>query len=1112
LQPPFRLRPQQFKALRSQIIGKRIAADFSSSGLDISFDAAGLRLRDPAGRDTLLSFDDKGFLSDITSPMGRVWHIENNHGGRPIRMTNPAGQRLDMRYDDSGQLVGMGQGSQVFRLSYTQERLESIDYPDGTSIRILYDAAGRMTAATDRLGNTETFRYGPDGKLASLADGNGNRTTSEFGAHGVTALHYPDGSSERYEYDSDGRMRRIFTGGDLHAEIQHDADGRRIAFADGQVLRMAYDAGGKLASAAVSGEPDSEVRFAYDAEGRVVAEFQGAHSVRYTYNTDGAVVGLTYPSGGEVRFSYDKDLRLDGVTDWNGGVCRIDYASDFRGMAFEMPNGLSTRVAASERGMPDSMVTKHRSRPEPLFSFRCRYDGENRLGVFEDSTFGRTEYRYDKADRLLGATRQSPAETEEFAYDGAGNRVRSNGRRAEYDPLNQLLRHGETSCQYDRRGNLLFRQGNGESWRYRYNHRNLLVGAESSAGTKVTFAYDALGRRIRKSAGSKVVRYTWAGEQLIGEVATTPSGTTVVDYLYLPETYIPLAARVNGKVYFFHPDHLGTPRRVTDERGEVAWSADFSAFGNARIAVEAVSNQLRFPSQYFDEETGLHYNRSRYYSPEFGCYLSRDPQGFAGGLNLYTYAAGDPVNHDDPLGMWTWSGVLTTASRVTAVIAGVAAGAAVGLALAACPPLAILAGGAVAGGIIGGLNEYIDQDEFSLGCIWSATWRGAVSGAASSLPFVLALALPAEMGIAAGILAFMALGAAAGAIGYTVDWLLTPGAKWDWGWRGWNHMPDGFLRSVLVGAALGGLLRAAGKYLESAASRALSRAGITNELPGWLKKILPDSMLPKPPPVVPGMRPPPPVEPMAPPPPEPPAPPPPGPSAAAADAAPPPPGPPPGPAQPSPPGAPPPAPPPPALPPPGPSAAAADAAPPPPAPPPGPAQPSPPGAPPPAPSPPAPPPPGPSAATADAAPPPPGPPPGPAQPSPPGALPRRHPRPRRQRRDHPPQRRMPRHHLRGGPRAPRNRRRRAPRPRRHPRPHRHRQNPRPHAPFSVPPASTHLRQGPHPPRRRRRRAPPERALARRLQAEWSGKCLRRRPRISRNSRLWVRTDLRALAP
>ncbi|SEJ76686.1 RHS repeat domain-containing protein, partial [Achromobacter sp. NFACC18-2] len=165
-------------------------------------------------------------------------------------------------------------------------------------------------------------------------------------------------------------------------------------------------------------------------------------------------------------------------------------------------------------------------------------------------------------------------------------------------------------------------------------------------------------------------------------------------YLYEPGSFVPLAQAISRKpvllhqqpVYagaydidrdplwttspdpdpvdamaWYHCDHLGTPQELTDAQGEIAWSAHYHAWGEAKEAITdaaraaGIRNPIRFQGQYLDPETGLHYNRHRYYDPQIGRFISKDPIGFAGGLNVYEYAD-NPLGWIDPLGLTAGSG------------------------------------------------------------------------------------------------------------------------------------------------------------------------------------------------------------------------------------------------------------------------------------------------------------------------------------------------------------------------------------------------------------------------------------------------------------------------
>ena len=145
-----------------------------------------------------------------------------------------------------------------------------------------------------------------------------------------------------------------------------------------------------------------------------------------------------------------------------------------------------------------------------------------------------------------------------------------------------------------------------------------------------------------------IYHYDLSG-QLIAE--TDGSGNMIKAYVWLSGQPLAMIAS-DGSIYYFHNDHLGTPQKLTDSTGALVWSADYLPFGRADVNMATVDNNLRFAGQYYDSETGLHYNYHRYYDPSLGRYLRADPIGLKGGINLYTYVDGNPVNLLDPFGLY----------------------------------------------------------------------------------------------------------------------------------------------------------------------------------------------------------------------------------------------------------------------------------------------------------------------------------------------------------------------------------------------------------------------------------------------------------------------------
>ncbi len=176
---------------------------------------------------------------------------------------------------------------------------------------------------------------------------------------------------------------------------------------------------------------------------------------------------------------------------------------------------------------------------------------------------------------------------------------------------------------------------------------------ESGSGSVIAeYYYDPFGRRLWKDVSGTRTCFHYSDEGLVGEYDV--SGNEIKTYGWKPgSTWStdPLFMKIGSEYYYYyHNDHIGTPQKMTSVSGAVIWSAIYDSFGKATINTGIVTNNLRFAGQYFDTETGLHYNYHRYYDPILGRYIRKDSIGLLGGINLFNYAQGNPVNTVDPSG------------------------------------------------------------------------------------------------------------------------------------------------------------------------------------------------------------------------------------------------------------------------------------------------------------------------------------------------------------------------------------------------------------------------------------------------------------------------------
>jgi RHS repeat-associated protein len=177
---------------------------------------------------------------------------------------------------------------------------------------------------------------------------------------------------------------------------------------------------------------------------------------------------------------------------------------------------------------------------------------------------------------------------------------------------------------------------------YAYDPDNRLIHYQGNAAS---YVYNSQGQRTAKTTGATTTRYAYDEQgRLLGEY-----GPNTKEYIYLDDE--PLAIIDNNNIYYVHNDHLATPQQITNQIQTVVWAADYEPFGEVTTTVNTVENNLRFPGQYYNAETSLHYNGARYYDPKIGRYISSDPIGLEGGVNTYAYVRNNPLRYIDPRGL-----------------------------------------------------------------------------------------------------------------------------------------------------------------------------------------------------------------------------------------------------------------------------------------------------------------------------------------------------------------------------------------------------------------------------------------------------------------------------
>lgn len=649
-----KLRRRQFEALGGlSLTNKRRAQLFAlrDRGFSVEEEGTGAFLvRDAAGHTAELL--DQGYACLVTSGEGRRFRLENDRSGNLSAIEDPTGLRVQFHHDEEGRLLSVRRGEHSsFSFSYLDGHLSSAEAPDETFAAYRRDEFGRLVEITDRNGNSRNLKYDSDGLLVGTVAPTGAETRFAYDdLEAPSLIELPGGDRYEFAYTPEGRLESFAINGVSHATYRYDeASGtREVHYSDGSWVRFRFE-GDRLVEAA---NENGVVTLDYDGSGNLVSEEFEGRTVRYSRDPTGALTGLSLSGESEsISFERDGEGRVSAITDWHDGHYVLRYHEGGAPREIQYPNGLVQSMTPSQMGLVEHLaVQRSASSRTSLESCRWEYDSCDRV-VAEHRNGQRSRFSYDGEGRLTEVASSRPEHDCRLELDAEGNRLRDGSGEYRYDGDNRLVSVAGSTFSYDALGNLIHGTCPKGSATFSYNGRGQLVAVDLDRGQLVRYEHDALGRRVRKRVGDRVTHYVWAGTQLLREIAIEGGKTEQKDFLYAGEHPVPLGMRVENDIYHFHPGRRGEPLCMTERSGRAVWQAEYDAFGSARPSIREVDQPFRLLGQYFDEETGLHYNVARYYDPRFGRFLTQDPLKVGGGsLNFYLYAAGDPLNKCDPTG------------------------------------------------------------------------------------------------------------------------------------------------------------------------------------------------------------------------------------------------------------------------------------------------------------------------------------------------------------------------------------------------------------------------------------------------------------------------------
>jgi RHS repeat-associated protein len=490
---------------------------------------------------------------------------------------------------------------------------------------VVYDKLSRIKQVLDPIGGQVDFAYDANGNLTTFQDQNGNATGYSY--NNLSKRHLRTDALTRQDttlYDGASKFLR-FTDrkGQVSGATYDNANRLKVLGFGASVgnptayqstLTYSYDAGNRVTD--IVDSLNGTLHRDYDGLDRLVQEQQPPRgTVSYTYDAAGRRATMTVQGQPTLYYSYDNANRL-------------------------------TKIESGPQG-------------SALGTVSFTYEGHRRKTTTLANGVVMTN-DYDNADQLTGITYAKGGITIgnlTYSYDADGRRVAMGGSLAQivlppaiasatYNANNQLLQWGSQTLGYDFNGNLT---GDGTKT-LTWDSRDQLTGLSGSLAA--SFGYDGVGRRVSKTVAGTHTGYVYDGQNFAQELTGTTPKANLITGLGLDEVFL----RNQGGASSHHlPDALGSILGLTGGNGALATSYAYEPYGAVTQAGAANENSQQYTGRENDD-TGMMYYRARYYDPLRMRFVSEDPIGFEGGSNLYAYVDGNPVDFNDPLGLFIGSG------------------------------------------------------------------------------------------------------------------------------------------------------------------------------------------------------------------------------------------------------------------------------------------------------------------------------------------------------------------------------------------------------------------------------------------------------------------------